>query len=233
MEDETKFVPRFYLKRIGDECPIRHRRSPQWPPAKTKVPSSLSLQQSWSFGELHFSIGCSVATKTLRLILPSWRVGLTKEQMGRTRGRPLSINLEKWCTQPGRKPSYTKEPKPNHVLSSVVAFMACKVSTAKVRQGSYDENRWNLIFHQLIHAKKIPPPSGVDMESLEDPAAFEGGHTASLQHIRFGYLIISYPLSVCFHRICHDLSFRDMKQSTSPLYKILHHSYYLIQNASC
>jgi len=64
MEDKTKFVPKFCLKRIGDECLEGHWRSTQWPPAKTKVPSSLSLRQRWSFGELHFSVGCSVATKT-------------------------------------------------------------------------------------------------------------------------------------------------------------------------
>ncbi len=38
--------------------------------------------------------------------------------------------------------------------------------------------------------KKIPPPSAVDMESLEDPVAFRDGgvYTARLQRLHFGEL---------------------------------------------
>ena len=32
-----------------------------------------------------------------------------------------------------------------------------------------------LIINSSMPTKKIPPPSGADMESLEDPVAFEGG----------------------------------------------------------
>ncbi len=61
------------------------------------------------------SVGCSVATKTLALILPSWRMGLAKEQMGRTHGQPLYINLEKSCT-----PQWQKAfPKRNRVVQTM------------------------------------------------------------------------------------------------------------------
>lgn len=216
-----------------------HRRSPQWPPAKTKVPSSLSLQQRWSFGELHFSVGCLVATNTLRLILPSWRVGLTKEQMGRTHGQPLSINLMIVMLNVGGEMVHTTWQKafpiqrslPNHVLSSAIAFMACKVSTAKKARFL-----WKQVSSSSTH--QCPPKRFLHHLVLTWKA-----YRIQL-HLRVGVILpayntftsdiqsyhIRYPFaSIGFAMIC---LFGTLKQSTSTLYKILHYSYYLIQNAS-
>lgn len=177
--------------------------------------------------------------KTLRLILPSWRVGLTKEQMGRTHGQPLSINLMIVMLNVGGEMVHTTWQKafpiqrslPNHVLSSAVAFMARKVSTAKKARFL-----WKQVSSSSTH--QCPPKRFLHHLVLTWKA-----YRIQL-HLRVGVILpayntftsdiqsyhIRYPFaSIGFAMLC---LFGTLKQSTSTLYKILHYSYYLIQNAS-